>query len=164
MYRVFVVLGLLALVASSCNPGKVAVPGGNQAEAAEASQAQDGSSSDGEQSDGAESPEGDGVEDPGGPEGGVDLEPVTPEVVDGACVRVPREMPLEERCAAAGATVHEFANACVGMCSAGKRDMICAQVVTKDCKCPEGECIDDTTGCCVLQSEWKQERAEPPPE
>jgi len=65
-----------------------------------------------------------------------------------ACTQVPRELPLEQRCAMAGAKVNRFSNACVGKCSAIEQQKMCAQVLTQGCQCPQGQCIDDKSGCC----------------
>lgn len=66
-----------------------------------------------------------------------------------ACTEVPRELPLAERCAKAGAVVHTFPNTCVGKCRAMENQgMMCGQAMTQGCRCPEGQCIDDRTGCC----------------
>jgi len=73
-------------------------------------------------------------------------EPGQPEPA--ACESVSKDLPLAERCAAAGAEVHTFPNACVGSCNAVEKGMMCAQALTEGCKCPEGQCIDDDTGCC----------------
>jgi hypothetical protein len=65
-----------------------------------------------------------------------------------ACTQVPTDLPLAERCAMAGATVHTFPNTCVGGCKAKEAMMMCGQAMTEGCQCPEGQCIDETTGCC----------------
>lgn len=65
-----------------------------------------------------------------------------------ACKQVDASLPLQERCAAAGAVVHTFGNTCVGKCKAMEEMMMCGQAMTEGCKCPEGQCIDDETGCC----------------
>lgn len=144
MYRARVCFCLLGLVASSCGPGNGAAP------------AQDEAALAGEEPAGTDANEGDGVADPGRVEGGDEAaEPVTAEVVGGKCVRVPGELPLAERCAAAGAKVHEFPNACVGICSTEEWGNICHPVVTTHCKCPDGECIDDVSGCCVKLEDWE---------
>lgn len=65
-----------------------------------------------------------------------------------SCTEVSKDLPLEERCAAAGAVVHEFPNTCVGRCSAIEEVAMCGQAFTRGCKCPDGQCIDDKTGCC----------------
>lgn len=67
----------------------------------------------------------------------------------GACTQVPRDLPLAEQCAMAGAEVHRFPNTCVGRCRAMESEgMMCGQAMTPGCKCPDGQCIDDRTGCC----------------
>lgn len=65
-----------------------------------------------------------------------------------ACTSVPADLPLAERCAMAGAVVHTFGNTCAGGCKAKEQMMMCGQAMTDGCKCPEGQCIDDETGCC----------------
>jgi hypothetical protein len=72
------------------------------------------------------------------------------EVLDAesACKQVDSSLPLEERCTAAGAVVHTFPNTCVGGCKAKEEMMMCGQAMTEGCMCPEGQCIDDETGCC----------------
>jgi len=82
-----------------------------------------------------------------------DEAPATGEVVEASmdkveCTKVDKSLPLEDRCAAAGAVVHEFPNTCVGKCSAIEEVAMCGQAFTTGCKCPEGQCIDDKTGCC----------------
>ena len=67
---------------------------------------------------------------------------------ESTCTPVDASLPLAERCAAAGAEVHEFTNTCVGKCKAMEEMMMCGQAMTEGCKCPEGQCIDDETGCC----------------
>ena len=74
------------------------------------------------------------------------VEPGQPE--PNACEQVSKDLPLAERCEAAGAEVYTFPNACVGSCNAVEKGMMCAQAMTDGCKCPEGQCIDDDTGCC----------------
>jgi hypothetical protein len=67
----------------------------------------------------------------------------------GDCTAVPAELPLEQRCAMAGAEVHQFSNTCVGGCPAvEKAGMMCGQALTMGCKCPDGQCIDENSGCC----------------
>ncbi|MBN2360877.1 MAG: hypothetical protein JXR83_15585 [Deltaproteobacteria bacterium] len=75
-------------------------------------------------------------------------DPGAPKVRPAACTQVPRHLPLEQRCAMAGAVVHKFGNLCVGKCSAVEQQKMCAQAITRGCKCPAGQCIDDKTGCC----------------
>ena len=65
-----------------------------------------------------------------------------------ACKSVPPDLPLGERCAAAGAVVHTFPNTCVGSCKAAEEMMMCGQAFTQGCRCMDGHCIDDETGCC----------------
>ena len=67
---------------------------------------------------------------------------------ESACEQVDPSLPLEERCAAAGAVVHTFGNTCVGRCKAKEEMMMCGQAMTEGCMCPDGQCIDDETGCC----------------
>ena len=64
------------------------------------------------------------------------------------CTSVPADLSLAERCAMAGALVHTFPNTCVGGCKAKEQMMMCGQAMTDGCQCPEGQCIDDETGCC----------------
>ncbi len=77
-------------------------------------------------------------------------DPTDAEVLEAAsaCKQVDAALPLEDRCAAAGAVVHTFGNTCVGKCKAMEEMMMCGQAMTAGCKCPEGQCIDDETGCC----------------
>ena len=66
-----------------------------------------------------------------------------------ACTEVSRDLPLAEQCAMAGAAVHTFPNTCVGKCRAMENEgMMCGQAMTQGCRCPDGQCIDDGTGCC----------------
>ena len=67
---------------------------------------------------------------------------------ESVCTAVDANLPLEERCAAAGAEVFTFPNTCVGKCKAMEKMMMCGQAMTAGCKCPEGQCIDDELGCC----------------
>ena len=67
---------------------------------------------------------------------------------EGGCTEVPKDLPLAERCELAGAVVHTFPNGCVGKCRAMEEMMMCTQALTEGCKCPDGQCIDDRTGCC----------------
>ena len=64
------------------------------------------------------------------------------------CTQVPADLPLDERCKMAGAAVHTFTNACVGGCRAKEQMMMCGQAMTQGCRCPDGQCIDEATGCC----------------
>ncbi len=64
------------------------------------------------------------------------------------CTSVPADLPLADRCKMAGAVVHTFPNTCVGGCKAAEQMMMCGAAMTEGCKCPDGQCIDETTGCC----------------
>ena len=87
-----------------------------------------------------------GAEEPTAGEGEAD--PADPLEAESACKQVDQSLPLQERCPAAGAVVHTFGNTCVGKCKAMEEMMMCGQAMTDGCKCPEGQCIDDETGCC----------------
>jgi hypothetical protein len=64
------------------------------------------------------------------------------------CTQVPTDLPLAERCVMAGAAVHTFPNTCVGGCRGKEVMMMCGQAMTEGCLCPDGQCIDEATGCC----------------
>jgi hypothetical protein len=92
-----------------------------------------------------------GEEDPtDGEEDATDGDGDTSDTLDAesACKQVDASLPLQDRCAAAGAVVHTFGNTCVGKCKAMEEMMMCGQAMTEGCKCPDGQCIDDETGCC----------------
>lgn len=66
-----------------------------------------------------------------------------------ACTSVSRDLPLEQRCAQAGASVFRFTNTCRGRCAVvEKPGMMCGEAMSMGCRCPQGQCIDEKTGCC----------------
>lgn len=95
---------------------------------------------------GGEEPTDGGEEEATAGEGETDVP--DPLDAESACEQVDPDLPLEERCAAAGAVVHTFPNTCVGGCKAKEEMMMCGQAMTEGCLCPEGQCIDEQTGCC----------------